>query len=77
MCGWWKREKFILYRTLASLREYALIDPAKREVEVFTLAVGGAWTLTDQTTADLLTLASMECNIAMGLVFKGVEGVEQ
>ena len=71
--GYDKREKFILYRTLASLREYALIDPVKREVEVFTLVQGGVWTLTDQTAADVLTLASIDCSIPMGLVFKGVE----
>lgn len=75
--GYDKREKFILYRTLASLREYALIDPAKREVEVFTLAEGGAWTLTDQTSADVLTLTSIDCKLPKELVFRGVESVEQ
>ena len=70
--GYDKRDKFILYRTLASLREYALIDPAKRQVEVFTWAEGGTWTLTDQTTADVLTLASIGCPLSMELVFKGV-----
>jgi Uma2 family endonuclease len=73
--GYDKREKFILYRTLSSLREYALIDPAKRQVEVFTLAEGGAWTLTDQSAAVVLTLASIDCKLAMELVFKGVENV--
>ena len=71
--GYDKRDKFILYRTLASLREYALIDPTKRVVEVFTLAEGGTWTLTDQTAANVLTLASIDCKLAMELVFKGVE----
>ena len=70
--GYDKRDKFILYRSLASLREYALIDPAKRQVEVFTWAEGGTWTLTDQTAADVLTLASIDCTLAMELVFKGV-----
>ena len=71
--GYDKRDKFILYRTLPSLREYALIDPAKREVEVFTLAEGGTWTLTDQTAADVLTLTSIDCKLDTKLVFKGVE----
>ena len=71
--GYDQRDKFIKYRTLASLRECALIDPAKRQVEVFTWAEGGKWTLTDQTTADVLTLASIDCTLAMELVFKGVE----
>ena len=71
--GYDKRDKFILYRTLASLREYVLIDPAKRQVEVFTLTSGGAWLLTDQTTTNELTLASIDCKLSMALVFKGVE----
>ena len=75
--GYDQREQFILYRTLASLREYALIDPAKRQVEVFTWAEGGTWTLTDQTAADVLTLASIDCTLAMELVFKGVESEAQ
>lgn len=33
-----RRDKFVLYRSLPSLREYALIDPAERRVDVFTLA---------------------------------------
>jgi Uma2 family endonuclease len=74
--GYDKRDKFILYRTLASLREYVLIDPAKRQVEVFTLAQAGAWLLTDQTQADELTLASIDCKLPMAVVFKGVEGEE-
>lgn len=77
--GYDKRDKFIHYRTLASLREYVLIDPTttKRQVEVFTLADGGAWQLTDQTTAGVLSLASMDCKLAMELVFKGVESEAQ
>jgi Uma2 family endonuclease len=71
--GYDKRDKFILYRTLPTLREYVLIDPTKRQVEVFTLADGGAWLLTDQTTASVLTLTSIDCNLSMELVFKGVE----
>ena len=71
--GYDKRDKFILYRSMTSLREYALIDPSKRQVEVFTSEDGGTWTLTDQTTVDVLTLASIDCRLPMNLVFKGVE----
>lgn len=73
--GYDKRDKFILYRTLASLREYVLIDPTKRQVEVFTLVDGGAWTLTDQTAAEFFTLVSIDCKLTMDFVFKGVENV--
>lgn len=71
--GYDKRDKFILYRTLASLREYVLIDPAQRQVEVFTLAEAGTWLLTDQTRAEVLTLASIDFTLPMAAVFKGVE----
>jgi Uma2 family endonuclease len=70
--GYDKRDKFILYRTLSSLREYVLIDPATRVVEVFTLADAGTWLLTDQSEAGDLRLASIDCAMPMAQVFKGV-----
>lgn len=75
--GYDQRDKFILYRTLASLREYMLIDPARRQVEVFSLVEGGAWLLTDRTTGGVLSLASIDCKLSMELVFKGVESNAQ
>ena len=71
--GYDKRDKFILYRSLSSLCEYALIDPVERRVEVFTLANANAWTLVDQTKAGELTLSSIGLKLPMELVFKGVE----
>lgn len=69
--GYDKRDKFILYRGLSSLQEYALIDPASREVEVFSLTVGG-WLLSDQTQSDELVLTSIDCRMPMSALFKGV-----
>ena len=71
--GYDKRDKFILYRSLPSLREYVLIDPVKRQVEVFTLAEAGAWMLTDQTGAGELWLSSIDCRIPTEVAFKGLE----
>lgn len=71
--GYDQRDKFILYRSLPSLREYALIDPSDRRVEVFTLADAGAWLLVDQTNAGALTLRSIDLELPMDAVFKGVE----
>ena len=71
--GYDKRDKFILYRTLASLREYALIDPAQRQVEVFSLAEAGTWLFADQTKAGELSLASIDFKLPMDAVFRGVE----
>ncbi len=68
-----KRDKFTLYRTLASLREYVLVDPARRQAEVFTLAQAGAWLPADQTQAGALWLSSIDCKLPMASVFKGVQ----
>ncbi|HET7866483.1 MAG TPA: Uma2 family endonuclease [Burkholderiaceae bacterium] len=77
--GYDQRDKFVLYRSLPSLREYALIDPSDRRAEVFTLADSGAWAgawmLVDQTQAGALTLSSIGLRLAMEVVFKGVEPV--
>jgi len=62
-------------RTDRVLREYALIDPSDRRVEVFTRAAAGAWMLVDQTQADTLTLSSIGLALPMAAVFKGVEQV--
>jgi Uma2 family endonuclease len=71
--GYDRRDKFILYCSLASLREYVLIDPTDRRVEVFTLAGVDSWTLVDQSKAGELTLISIDLAFPMEAVFKGVE----
>jgi len=70
--GFDQRAKFILYRTLASLRQYVLIDPAKRLVEVFILAQNEVWLAADQTQDSVLWLSSIDCRVPMDSVFKGV-----
>lgn len=70
--GYDQRDKFILYRSLPSLREYVLIDPETRRVEVFTLADAGAWLLTDQTNAGALTLKTIDLALPFDQLFKGV-----
>lgn len=70
--GYDKRDKFILYRTLASLREYVLIDPLTRQVEVFTLVQAGSWLLTDQSKAGALRLQSLDLAMPFAHLFKGI-----
>ncbi len=74
--GYDKRDKFALYRSITSLREYALIDPGTRQVEVFTLAEAGAWLFTDQTAAGVLTLRTVDLVLPFDQVFKGVAALE-
>jgi len=70
-----RSQKFAIYRRLASLREYALIDPDTRRVEVFRLGDDGLWNLLDMSDGPTLTLASVEAHIAMGDLFKGMDSV--
>lgn len=70
--GYDRRDKFILYRTLESLMEYVLIDPADGRVEVFTRAGEDAWTLVDQSKAAQLTLSSVDLALPIEAVFNGV-----
>ena len=70
--GYDQRDKFVLYRSLPSLREYALIDPSDQRVEVFSRVEGGAWLFVDQTGAADLSLSSIDLKLPMEAVFKGV-----
>lgn len=65
--------KFALYRRLASLQEYVLIDPDTRRIEVFRIGADGLWVLHDMSERAALALASVGSEVAMTEVFEGVE----
>jgi Uma2 family endonuclease len=65
--------KFALYRRIASLQEYGLVDPDSRRVEVFRIGPNGLWTLHDMSEGPELELASVDCRIAMADLFDGVD----
>lgn len=69
--------KFAAYRQLASLREYLLIDPTSRGVEVFRRNDRGNFELFDQTGAAQLVLDSVSLALAMDEVFDGVEAPDR
>ncbi|UDF36524.1 UNVERIFIED_ORG: Uma2 family endonuclease [Shinella sp. XGS7] len=68
-----QHDRFNMYRSLASLREYALIDPVAHRVEVFTMVETGAWAYADQTKNGALTLHSIDLAMPLDAVFKGVK----
>ena len=71
--GYDRSAKFAFYRRLASLREYGLIDPDTRRVEVFRPAEDGHWKLFDMSGGDVLSLESVGCKIELAAVFKGMD----
>ena len=65
--------KFTWYRRLASLREYLLVDPDSREVQLFRRGSDGLFTLHDLTGAPLVTLTSIDCQLPAEDIFDGLE----
>lgn len=65
--------KFMLYRSITSLREYVLVDPDTREVELFRRGAEGLFTLHDLSGADRIESTSVGCSITAAELFEGVE----
>lgn len=65
--------KFAAYRQLATLREYLLIDPDTRRVEVFRRNERELFELHDQTGAAELHLASVEFHLPLSELFDGLD----
>jgi Uma2 family endonuclease len=64
--------KFAHYRQLASLREYLLIDPDSRSVDLFRLREDGHWVLYPSEGADSVELASIGLELPMAALFEDV-----
>jgi Uma2 family endonuclease len=71
--GYDRSTKFAFYRRLKSLREYALIDPDTRRVEVFRPGDDGHWRLFDMNDGGVLDLASVGARLALYDVFQGMD----
>ena len=68
-----RSQKFALYRRIAALQEYILVDPDTRRVEAFRRGADGLWDLHDQSESDTLEAASVGCRVAMAAVFAGID----
>lgn len=64
--------KFALYRRLPSLREYVLIDPETRRVEVMRLGEDGLWNFIDFSEQTEVEFTSVEFQFALADLFKGM-----
>ena len=71
-----RSQKFALYRRLESLREYALIDPDTRRVEVIRLGDDGLWNFIDQSEQSEIEFTSAEFRLAFSDLFKGIDGAQ-
>ena len=65
--------KFTLYRMLPSLREYLLVDPDSRGVELFRRGADGLFVLHDLTRHTRVGLDSIGCKLLAEDIFEGVD----
>lgn len=65
--------KFTLYRRLASLHEYLLIDPDTREVQLFRRGADGLFTLHDFSGVEVVECASIGCTLSAADLFDGLD----
>ena len=68
-----RSQKFALYRRLPSLREYALIDPDTRRVEVMRLGDDGLWNFIDASEEAEVEFTSVDFRLALAELFKGMD----
>lgn len=64
--------KFALYRRLESLREYLLIDPDTRLVELFRRGPDGLFVLHDHSDSKEFELKSISCRLSMEEIFESL-----
>ncbi|MBD2202635.1 Uma2 family endonuclease [Calothrix sp. FACHB-1219] len=65
-------EKFTNYLQIPSLQEYLLIDAEKISVERYCRGEGRMWLYHPYTEGDMITLSSIEFEIAIALLYEGV-----
>ena len=69
--------KFTFYRRLASLREYLLVDPDTRELQLFRRGGDGLFTLHDLTGAPAVEFASLGISLPADEIFDGLDPLAQ
>lgn len=69
--------KFAAYRQIAALREYLLIDPDTRVVELYRRGAEGLFTLHDHTGQAQFSLTSIGCELTAADIFDGLDAHPQ
>ncbi len=65
-------EKFAAYRLIQSLKEYALIDPDTRRIEIYRLAADRRWYLLEPDVAGDFELESIDLRVSSSRIFENV-----
>ncbi len=67
-----RREKLRHYRTLETLREYVLISPEERSIELIRRQPNGDWMIHTLSVEDALELQALDCALTYAEVFEDV-----
>ncbi len=69
-----KGEKFTLYRDIASLKEYLLVDSERIRIEIFRLNEKNHWELEEyKTMSEILEIKAVSLSIPLDEIYEGVE----
>jgi Uma2 family endonuclease len=68
-----RSQKFALYRRIASLKEYVLVDPDTRRVEAFRRNAEDQWVFHDMSQDDAMALPCLGLSVPLAQVFDGIE----
>ena len=71
--AWDRGRKFDLYRQIDALREYGLVDPEARSVDVFRRDTEGRWVLYPFRDDETVELASLDCTLPMAVIYEDVD----
>jgi Uma2 family endonuclease len=69
--------KFTHYRQIETLREYLLVDPDSRELQLFRRGADGLFTLHDLSGAAAVEFASLGVTLDADEVFDGLDPLDQ
>src|SRR5574337_353702 len=68
-----RSQKFALYRRLASLKEYILVDPDTRRVEAFRRDAEDQWVFHDMSDDESMAVPCLRLEVPLAQVFDGIE----
>jgi Uma2 family endonuclease len=69
-------EKFSAYRTLPSLKDYVLVDPQRRRIEVFRRSLGATWLYQPLEPGEALALPSLGVELSWQEVFESLDDTD-
>jgi Uma2 family endonuclease len=66
-------DKFAAYRSAPSLKDYILIEPESKRVEIFSRNADDSWKMTDVTGGAALIIPSLAITLALEVIFENAD----